>query len=90
MKKFLKIVFIILNILAAIALLISASAGIIKPSANIFVSLFSYGYLFFLVVNVIFAIIWLCMKSKWCLLSLAVILLRFNLIHRYIQLGGDE
>ncbi|MBR5029179.1 MAG: endonuclease/exonuclease/phosphatase family protein [Bacteroidales bacterium] len=90
MKKFLKVLFIILNILCAIALLISSSAGIIKPSSNIFVSLFSYGYLFFLVLNVIFAIIWLCLKSKWCLLSLAVILIRFNLIHRYIQLGGDE
>ena len=90
MKKFLKILIIILNVLAAIALLISSLAGLVSPSANIFVSLASYGYLFLLFVNILFAVFWLCLRSKWCILSLAVILLRFNLIHRYIQLGGTE
>ncbi len=90
MKKFFKVLIIILNALAAIALLISSLAGLVKPSSNIFVSLASYGYLFLLFVNVLFAIFWLCLRSKWCILSLAVILLRFNLIHRYVQLGGTE
>ena len=56
MKKFLKILIIILNVLAAIALLISSLAGLVKPSANIYVSLASYGYLFLLVINVLFAV----------------------------------
>lgn len=90
MKKLLKILIIILNALAAIALLIASMAGLVSPSANIFVSLASYGYLFLLFVNILFAVFWLCLRSKWCILSLAVILLRFNLIHRYIQLGGTE
>ncbi|MBO4740382.1 MAG: endonuclease/exonuclease/phosphatase family protein [Bacteroidales bacterium] len=90
MKKILKVLFITLNLLFAIALLISSVAGIIKPSASIAVSLFSYGYLLLLVANVIFVVFWLCLKSRWCLLSLAVILLRFNIIHRYIQFGGTE
>ncbi|MBR0072829.1 MAG: endonuclease/exonuclease/phosphatase family protein [Bacteroidales bacterium] len=90
MKKVFKVLVIILNALAAIALLISSTAGLVSPSANIFVSLASYGYLFLLFVNILFAAFWLCLRSKWCILSLAVILLRFNLIHRYIQLGGTE
>ena len=90
MKKFLKILIIILNVLAAIALLISSLAGLVKPSTNIFVSLASYGYLFLLFINVLFAVFWLCLKSRWFILSLAVILLRFNLVHRYVQLGGTE
>ena len=56
MKKFLKILIIILNALAAIALLIASMAGLVSPSANIFVSLASYGYLFLLVINVLFAV----------------------------------
>ena len=90
MKKLLKIVIILLNILAALALLGSSAAGLIKPSANIFVSLASYGYLILLFINLLFSIFWICMKSKWCLLSTAVILLRFNYIHRYIQIGGTD
>ena len=68
MKKIVKLILLILNTVALLLLLASTMAGHIAPSRFIWFSLLSYGYLYLLIVNVLFVVVWLALSSKWFLL----------------------
>lgn len=90
MTRIFKAIFLTLNVLVLILLLASTLAGVVPPSKFICFSLLSYGYLYFLVINVVFILIWLLLSSKWFLLSLVGILLRMSFIPLYFQVGGND
>lgn len=90
MKRFFRIILVCINLIFALALLLADLAGSVKPSASLSISLLSYGYLYILIANTVFLIIWLCLRSRLFLISLVVILFKINYIPRYIQLGGVE
>ena len=90
MKRFFRTILLILNAIALLLMLGSTMAGVVPPSKFIGFSLLSYGYLYFLLLNVVFIIIWLMLSSKWFLLSLAGILLRMSFIPLFFQVGGTD
>ncbi len=89
MKKFIKILFFSLNVLVAIALLVSSMAVWIAPDQVVWVSLFSFLYLPLVVLNILFALIWLLFKKKHFLLSTIVVGLRCMLIPLFVQVSGN-
>ncbi len=90
MKKVIKITLLVLNFIALALLLASTMGGWVAPSKFMFFSMMGYGYLYFLVANLIFVIVWLCFGSKWFLLSLIGIVLRCTYLPLYFQIGGTE
>lgn len=90
MKHFFKTILLIINVVALLLMLGSTMAGIVPPSKFIGFSLLSYGYLYFLLLNVIFVIVWLMLSSKWFLLSLGGILVRMSFIPLFFQVGGTD
>ena len=65
-------------------------AGKVDPGKSIFFSILGYGYLYFLIADVVFLVLWLLVGSKWFLLSLVSILLRYGFLPLYFQTGGTE
>lgn len=90
MKKILKIILIVFNSILLLLFVGSTLAGWIAPSRSIVFSYLSYGYLYLLFANVAFIILWLCLKSKWFLMSTVAIVLRFAFLPLYFQIGGSE
>ncbi len=71
-------------------MLASTMAGMVPPSKCIGFSLLSYGYLYLVLLNVVFIVVWLLMSSKWFLLSLVGILVRISFLPLYFQVGGND
>lgn len=90
MKKSLKIILLVINILVLLLLLGSTMAGWMAPSKGLLFSFLSYGYLYLMIVNAVFVVVWLCLSSKWFLLSLVGMLVRFSFLPLYFQVGGTE
>lgn len=90
MKKIVSILFIILNIVAVALLLLSTISGIVPPSKSAYISLLSYGYFYFLLLNLLFILVWLFFRRKEFLISLIAILLRCSFIPLHFQLGGAQ
>ena len=65
-------------------------AGIVPPSRFIGFSLLSYGYLYLLVLNLFFALLWLLLSSKWFLLPIAAIVVRLGFVPLFFQVGGTD
>ena len=64
MKKVLRIILLTINLLLVAVFLLSTMAGQIAPSKMAYVSILSYGYVMFLVTNILYIIIWLAL-SRW-------------------------
>ena len=64
MKKFFRIILLIINLFAAAALILSTLAGSIEPSRCVAISILSYAYVIFLLANIVFIIIWLCLSRS--------------------------
>ena len=90
MKRIFKVILLTINILALLLMLGSTLAGRTTPSHFIWFSLLSYCYLYLLIVNVVFVVVWLVLSSKWFFLSLVGILLRYSFLPLYFQIGGTE
>lgn len=90
MKRVIKAILLILNVVVLLLLVGSTLAGRVAPSRFIWFSLLSYGYLYFLIINIVFVVLWLIMSSKWFLLSLAAIVVRYAFLPLYFQVGGTE
>ena len=87
MKAF-RIILLVFNILAAIALVATTLAGAVAPSSSMLPSVLAYGFLPMLLLNVVLIIVWLVMMRWECLISIAVILARFSYIGLFFQIGG--
>lgn len=90
MKKIVKLILLIINYFLLAALLASTLAGFVKPSSFIWFSMLGYAYLYLAIANALFVILWLCMGSKWFILSLAGLVVRYTFLPLYFQVGGTE
>ena len=90
MKKILCIILLIINLLAAAALILSTLAGVVEPSRIAAVSILSYGYFIFLLANVVFIIVWLFLSRWEFLVSAAAIAVRFSFVPLFFQVGGNQ
>lgn len=90
MKKFLRTILLIINVLFVVALIVSTLAGSLPPSRFAAVSILSYGYLPLLIANVVFVILWLCLSRWEFLISTAAIIIRFAFVGLFFQLGGTK
>ena len=89
MKKILRLLLLLVNLLAIAALLLSTLSGVIPPSRSSLVTVFSYGYFVLLLINVLFILVWLLLSRWEFLLSLAAILVRCSFIPLFFQVGGN-
>ena len=90
MKKLLRIILLIINLLAVLALIFSTLAGVVAPSRFVPISILSYGYFLLLLCNVLFVIIWLCLSRWEFLLSVAAIAVRLSFVPLFFQVGGVQ
>ncbi len=89
MKKFARILFLILNVLVVIAFLLTTTAVWIAPSHSVWPSLAAFGYPVTLAACVVFMLIWLCFGRWEFLVSVAAIALRWSLLPLFFQIGGN-
>lgn len=90
MKKFFRVILLIINLLFAVALLLSTLAGVVAPHRIVYISILSYGYFALLVCNVLFIVIWLCLSRWEFLVSVAAIAIRFSFVPLFFQVGGTQ
>ena len=89
MRSLLRIILLIINLLFALALVVSTLAGVVEPSRMTAVSILSYGYVVFLLANVLFVVLWLCFSRWEFLISVAAVLCRLSFIPLFFQVGGN-
>ncbi len=77
-------VLLLTNIAAVITLLLSYLAPLINPQVFWPIAFFGIAYLPILIINLLFVIYWLVRRSRYALISLAVILLGWNALQRHI------
>ncbi len=93
MKKLLYRIFLALNILFALALLLSYLAVHINPDNFAFPALFGLAYLYLLLINLFFAIIWIVALRFEALISVLVIAAGLTHLSNYIKFqkpSGDK
>lgn len=90
MKKLLTSIILILNLIVAILFVVSTLAGFVRPSVCVWVSLLSYGYVPLFIINVCFVLFWLFFSSKYFLISLLTIAIRYSFLPLYYQTSGND
>lgn len=90
MKRIFYLLFLLLNIVAALLLLASSLAGVIPPSKALVFSLLSYAFIPLLIVNIVFIVVWLLLGDWLFLISLAVIVARWSLIPLFYQVSSGH
>mgnify|MGYP003290207490 CR=1 FL=1 len=88
MKKIVRLIFIIFNLLLVVLLLASTAAGMVPPDKFVWFSMLSYAFLPLLIANIGLVVLWLTVGSKWFLLSTIAIALRWGIVCLYFQTGG--
>lgn len=81
--------FILINLLAVTALLLSYLANIINPNFNFYFSFLGLFYPFLLFLNIFFIIYWIFKRPKLIFLSLFAILLGWNNMSKTIQFFNE-
>lgn len=93
MRKLARKILFLLNIVAALALLIAYISVIIPPEKLAFPAFFGLAYPYILLLNIIFVITWALNFKPEVLISLIVIIVGFNHLNNYFRLGkkgGDD
>ena len=90
MKNILNYILLILNVIFAIALLISYSALYIPPDKIWIIAIAGLVYPWLLAINILFCISWFFVKPRYAIISIFVILSGWNVLSRFIQLDGKE
>ena len=90
LMRLLRHILFLVNLVFAVLLLLSTMAGVVAPSRFAGLSLLSYAFLPLLIINVLFAIFWLCFMRWQCLLSIVVIAVRLNYVLLSFQIGGTS
>ncbi|MBN2610297.1 MAG: endonuclease/exonuclease/phosphatase family protein [Bacteroidales bacterium] len=87
MKKFVKKVFLTINLIIALLLLVSGLSVHISPEKAWFFAFFGLMFPYILLLNLIFIIFWLVFKRIYILVSLAVIILCWSSISKFVQVN---
>ncbi len=88
MKRFIRNILLPLNILLALALLISYAANYLTPAIFWPIAFLGLAYPYLLVLNILFLIIWGLSLNKLMFISLIAIVLGFANIGKFFQLNG--
>lgn len=89
-KRLLFLIILSCNIVAAFLLLLSFFAGVIHPSVSRLVVFCGIAFPYIVGANVIFAIVWLFLEYRFCLISVLLILLNINTIDKHFQFRGAD
>lgn len=87
MKKFTDRVVLILNILAAAALLLAYLAPVINPARVLLPALFGLAYPYLLMLNLVFICFWMIRLKKEILISTIIILVGWNHLNNLLPLN---
>ncbi|MDR1666121.1 MAG: endonuclease/exonuclease/phosphatase family protein [Bacteroidales bacterium] len=91
MRKFLRIIFLVLNLAVATGLLLSYLCCRIGPEKVWWLGFFGLAYFYLLVSNLAFIVIWVFgKKKKYLLISLLAVLPGWGVTERNIRLWGKE
>lgn len=90
MKKFLRTLLLLINLFFVALFIFSTLAVDVSPQKFIIFSFLSYGYLALLIINVLFALVWMFLKRWEFLISVIAIVLRMSIIPYYVQFGGNS
>ena len=88
--KVIRAILLVINVLAALGLLLTTLAGTVAPSRSIILSMMSFVYLPMLVLNVVFVILWLLMRRWPFVVSAVAIAVRWSFVGLTIQVGGTS
>lgn len=88
--RFIKVLFVFMNILAAVALGLSYLAPYVSPATNSLIPFFGLAYPFLALANAGFVLIWLFFNWRWALLSLLLLGLGWNHIVSSVQYNSDH
>jgi endonuclease/exonuclease/phosphatase family metal-dependent hydrolase len=86
LRKFVKYIILIVNLIAILSLLMAYLSGYVSPEKWWIPSFFGLAYFIILGVNLLFIVFWLVISPKYMLLSLVIILAGWGILTRYIQL----
>lgn len=86
--KVIRVILVIINVIAALGLVLTTTAGWVAPSRSAVPSLLAFAYLPMLMLNVLIVVMWLLMKRWEALISIAAIAVRWSMVGMYIQVGG--
>jgi len=89
-KKFLIILLFLANCVAALGLLFAFLAQILPPTGYSIIAFCGLGFIYILVLNALFVVLWIPIKYPLALLSLSLILLNVGTIDKHFQLKGAE
>jgi len=90
LRRFFKSIVILINLLAALVLLIIYLSVRISPADFWIPALVGLAYPYFFLINVVFVLYWLFTSPKWSLISVAAILLGFSHLNNYFQFSGKQ
>jgi endonuclease/exonuclease/phosphatase family metal-dependent hydrolase len=90
MKKFLHKVLLAVNILLALALLLSYLAYLINPVTFALPAFFGLAYPYILLINIIMIVIWAMLLRYEALISVFVIAIGYNHLINYFNIGKPE
>ncbi|HEY3370314.1 MAG TPA: endonuclease/exonuclease/phosphatase family protein [Prolixibacteraceae bacterium] len=90
MKHVFVYTFLLVNIVAAIAIGIASLSVFISPATFWLPAIFGMAYPYLLVINLVMIVFWIFVKPKFALLSFLVILAGFNHIGNYLQFSGKK
>ncbi len=88
--KFIRAIFVFLNILVVILLMMSYAAGFLSPEKFHLPTLMGFLFPYIAGLNVLFVIFWLIFKYQYSLISLIALLAGFGLISRFVQISGKN
>ncbi len=87
MKKLLRRILLIINLIVATGLLLAYLATYISPARLSVLPFFGMAYPFFLFANLFFLLVWAFRKNLYALISLTVIIIGWNHFRTYFQLN---
>jgi len=91
MRKFFRIIIILLNIIAAVSLILACLCCFISPKVIWWISFFGLAYMYLLIFNICFIVFWaLSRKKVLMIISLIPILFGWSFLGKHVQLFGKN
>lgn len=88
--RILKVLLIMANVLVALSLLLAFASAYLPPSVSLTASYCGLAFLYLLLANAVFVVLWLVIDYRFSLISLSMILLNVNNVDRSFQLRPTE
>ena len=88
--RILKLLLVVVNVAVALTLFLAYASAYLPPSFSLTASYCGLAFLYLLLLNAVFVLIWLVIDYRFSLISLSMILLNINNIDRSFQLRPTE